>query len=681
MKSFSRIAAAIAASASVANALYVNGSVTAPCDSPLYCQGEVLKGIELAHPFSDSKTYVDMPTRRPVDEVIAAFNNLTQPLSNNSQLNDFLSTYFLPAHGDLDEVPTDELNTDPTFLDKISDTVIKEFSQKVIDIWPDLTRRYAGAGNCAQCATSFIPVNRTFVVAGGRFTEYYYWDSYWIMEGLLRTKGAFTNITKNMILNFLDLVEQIGFIPNGGRVYYLNRSQPPLLSQMVRNYIEHTNDTSILERAVPLLIKEHDFWINNRSVEVTTPAGKTYKLQQYGVENNQPRPESYQEDYITANNHSYYATSGIIYPETKPLNDSEKASVYANLATGAESGWDYGTRFLANPNDAAKDIYFPLRSLNVVNLVTVDLNSILYWNELTIASFLGLTGNTTAAQNWTAAAQARSEAMYELMWNATLWSYFDYNLTSNAQNIYVPADADAPGVDTLNAPEGQQVLFDVAQLYPFWTGAAPDQLKNNPLAVKLAYGRVAEYLDLRAGGIPATNFQTGQQWDQPNVWPPLMHVLMDGLLNTPATFGADDPAYADVQALALRLGQRYLDSAFCTWWATGGSTSQTPRLAGESAGADGVMFEKYADNATNVAGGGGEYEVVEGFGWTNGVLLWTVDTFGDRLSRPDCGNISAASTTPGKRSLGRRAVELDRYDAAWTKKFGRRARESAGRRH
>jgi alpha,alpha-trehalase len=60
MKYFSRITAAIDASASVDNELYVNGSVTAPCDSPLYCQGEVLKGIELAHPFSDSKTYVDM---------------------------------------------------------------------------------------------------------------------------------------------------------------------------------------------------------------------------------------------------------------------------------------------------------------------------------------------------------------------------------------------------------------------------------------------------------------------------------------------------------------------------------------------------------------------------------------------------------------------------------------------
>jgi alpha,alpha-trehalase len=40
--------------------LYVNGSVTAPCDSPLYCHGEILEQIELAQPFSDSKTFVDL---------------------------------------------------------------------------------------------------------------------------------------------------------------------------------------------------------------------------------------------------------------------------------------------------------------------------------------------------------------------------------------------------------------------------------------------------------------------------------------------------------------------------------------------------------------------------------------------------------------------------------------------
>ena len=104
---------------------------------------------------------------------------------------------------------------------------------QVIDIWPDLTRRYAGPSNCTGCVDSFIPINRTFIVAGGRFREPYYWDSFWIIEGLLRTKGPFTQIAENIIENFLDLVEQIGFVPNGARRYYLNRSQPPLLTQMV----------------------------------------------------------------------------------------------------------------------------------------------------------------------------------------------------------------------------------------------------------------------------------------------------------------------------------------------------------------------------------------------------------------------------------------------------------------
>jgi alpha,alpha-trehalase len=218
------------------------------------------------------------PTIRPVEEVIAAFNRLSQPLSNNSELNAFLQANFAPAGGELEEVPESELSTNPVFLDKLNDTVIKEFVAKVIDIWPDLTRRYAGPGNCSECADSFIPVNRTFVIAGGRFREPYYWDSFWILEGLLRTGGAFTEISKNMIENFLDFVETIGHIPNGARIYYLNRSQPPLLAGMVKNYVDYTNDTSILERALPLLIKEYEFWTNNRTVQVTASDGKTYTL-------------------------------------------------------------------------------------------------------------------------------------------------------------------------------------------------------------------------------------------------------------------------------------------------------------------------------------------------------------------------------------------------------------------
>lgn len=58
--SLSRIAAVAATLTSAANALYINGSVIAPCDSPIYCHGDVLAGVELAQPFTDSKTFVDM---------------------------------------------------------------------------------------------------------------------------------------------------------------------------------------------------------------------------------------------------------------------------------------------------------------------------------------------------------------------------------------------------------------------------------------------------------------------------------------------------------------------------------------------------------------------------------------------------------------------------------------------
>lgn len=648
-------------------ALYENGSVIAPCDSPIYCYGDLLREIELARPFEDSKTFVDLPTLKPLNEVLDAFAQLERPIQNNSALNEFLSTYFGEAGSELEEVPNDQLETKADFLDNVNSTTVAEFVAKVINIWPDLTRRYAGPGNCTDCVNSFLPVNRTFVVAGGRFREPYYWDSFWIIEGLLRTKGSFTQIAENIIENFLDFVEDFGFVPNGARRYYLNRSQPPLLTQMVRIYVEYTQNYTLLERALPLLEKEHEFWVKNRTVELVR-GGKTYKLNHYAVSNTQPRPESYYEDYVTASNASYYNEEGEVFNATKELNETEKAQLYANLASGAESGWDYSSRWLSNPNDAVSDTFFPLRSLNTVNILPVDLNSILYANEIAIAEFHKRAGNATAATTWAAMAANRSEAMTALLWDAEHFSYFDYNLTSGSRNVYILADNTTVRDDLPGAPEGEQVFFHLAQYYPFWTGAAPEEIKNDPAAIRRVYARIEELLDNRPGAIAATNIQTGQQWDEPNVWPPLMHILMQGLLNTPlktASSGDNQTTedYIWTQDLALRLAQRYLDSTFCTWRVTGGYTSDTPQL--QNAQGNGTMFEKYSDESTNARGGGGEYTVVEGFGWTNGVLIWAADQFGQQLKTPDCGNISAVEIPGQKRK--RNAVEISKRDAQWIK--------------
>lgn len=58
-------------------------------------------------------------------------------------------------------MPADQLKTNPVFLNKIKDSVIKQFTEKVIDIWPDLTRKYIGADKCDGCVNSYIPINRT----------------------------------------------------------------------------------------------------------------------------------------------------------------------------------------------------------------------------------------------------------------------------------------------------------------------------------------------------------------------------------------------------------------------------------------------------------------------------------------------------------------------------------------
>ncbi|ORY09166.1 Six-hairpin glycosidase-like protein [Clohesyomyces aquaticus] len=638
--------AAFLARAPLSAALYQNGSVIAPCDSPIYCYGDILKQIELARPFEDSKTF------------------------NNTALNEFLGKYFGKAGSELEAISPDLLETQPDFLSNVNSSTVSDFISQVIDIWPDLTRRYVGAGNCSGCVTSFIPVNRTFVVAGGRFREPYYWDSFWIVEGLLRTKGSFTEIAYNIIENFLDLVDLYGFVPNGARRYYLNRSQPPLLTQMVRVYLEHTQNTTMLKRALPLLEKEYNFFAQNRTVQVER-GGKNYSLSHYAVSNNQPRPESYYEDYQTATNQSYYNKEGEIFNSTRSLNETELATLYANLASGAESGWDYSSRWLKNPSDAVTDTYFPLRSLNTMNILPVDLNSILYYNEITIAGFYRQLGNYSASSAWAKLAKARSEAMTALMWDDEHYSYFDYNMASGAKNIYVLADDTSTEADLAGAPAGYQVEFSAAQFYPFWTGAATASIKKDPAAILRAYSRVAASLDDKAGAISATNLLTGQQWDEPNVWPPLQYILIQGLINTPLELDEDSDDstaddYAQTQELALKLAQRYLDSAFCTWRDTGGSTPDFPKIEGLPEGQNGIIFEKYNDNATNAVGGGGEYAVVEGFGWSNGVLIWAADVFGQRLQTPECGDLKPAQS---KKIRKKSAVDLSSRDAQWVKNF------------
>ena len=63
---------------------------------------------------------------------------------------------------------------------------------------------------------------------------------------------------------------------------------------MLDAYVSTTNDTSILDRALPLAEKELAWWNTNRTSAIASPfTNKTYSLARYAVTNTAPRPESY----------------------------------------------------------------------------------------------------------------------------------------------------------------------------------------------------------------------------------------------------------------------------------------------------------------------------------------------------------------------------------------------------
>jgi hypothetical protein len=91
------------------------------------------------------------PTIRPLDEVVAAFNNLSKPIQNNSALNDFLNQYFGEAGSEIEPVPTDQLQTEPDFLENVNSSTVADFVSQVIGIWRKFNSTDSASELFANC--------------------------------------------------------------------------------------------------------------------------------------------------------------------------------------------------------------------------------------------------------------------------------------------------------------------------------------------------------------------------------------------------------------------------------------------------------------------------------------------------------------------------------------------------
>ncbi|KDR82546.1 hypothetical protein GALMADRAFT_220535 [Galerina marginata CBS 339.88] len=661
------------------------------CPSEIFCAGSLLQTVNVAHLYPDDKTFVDKPTSKSAQAVLADFQNISSS-TTYAQIVNFLDSDFAGEGLELEALPLPGFNPTPPFLNNVTAALPKAFAQTVHGFWTQLIRGTNSStlcGTSGKCESSLIPLNHTFVVPGGRFREIYYWDSFWIVEGLIESQ--LFSVANDTLQNFMDELDRFGFIPNGGRIYYLNRSQPPLFIQMLARYVATSGDKSILTRALPLAEKELKWWSDNRSVQVKSPfSNKTFSMFHYSVNNTAPRPESYLTDYTTVND-----------PSAPTLNDTQKASLYAELASGAETGWDYTMRWFSVANAASG-----LRSLNVRNTIGVDLNSLHYKNHVLLAGLYGNSNATAANQHTTAAASLR-EGILDLFWDSQKLAFYDFILDTNSRSN----------------------VFSVAAFYPFWSGIIPDQVAQSSEAAFQVFSSVNMVLNRYNGTFPSTFVDTGLQWDAPNAWPPHQYIILQALralptnvsntnLPTPASdqstfdmipsgqLGIAENALpgqpvhggativnsttsgpnADLnkgnntvfnggsaiagegwaQALQRQLANRYFASTLCSWHATGGSIPGVlPRLSDQelnvtlSTSNTGNMFEKFSNLDIDSAGRGGEYTVQAGFGWTNGVLLWVASNYGAVLESPQCPDLlQTPAVTPGgpKNSGARKAL-------------------------
>ncbi len=422
--------------------------------------GELFEAVQMNKVFPDGKTFVDCMPKKSTKEIMNAY--MTAKDAPNFQLDQFISTYF---------------DTPKKYASGFKADTSKTVSQHINSLWGVLTRQPD-----KMETGSLFPLPHPYIVPGGRFGEIYYWDSYFTMLGL-QSAGR-VDMIENMVKNFAYLIDEVGFIPNGNRTYFLSRSQPPFFGKMVALLASSKGDQTIQE-FLPQLEKEYQFWMKGLSkVNATTLANdkvvyleKDVFLNRYWDNGDYPRAESHREDILT------------VQKSGRPAKE-----VYRNLRAACESGWDFSSRWFKDAQN--------LSTIHTTDIIPVDLNCLLYSLETVLARGYALNKNTQQADFYNTRAAQRKAAIQKYCWNESKGFFMDYDFTTK-QHTTVPS---------------------LAGMFPFEANiGTADQ------AAKAA--RLIESAFLKAGGVVSTLNATGQQWDYPNGWAPLQWMTIKGLRN------------------------------------------------------------------------------------------------------------------------------------------------------
>lgn len=149
--------------------------------------------------FKDSKTFVDMKMHASPEETLAKFetfmtNHNQQP--SNEELKRWVEANFAQPGSEFESWIPDDWHENPKFLNNIRNHEFRQFASDLHNLWFKLGRKMTKDVKDNSDLYSIIHVDNPVIVPGGRFREFYYWDSYWILRGLLLSEMHHVSCTQ-----------------------------------------------------------------------------------------------------------------------------------------------------------------------------------------------------------------------------------------------------------------------------------------------------------------------------------------------------------------------------------------------------------------------------------------------------------------------------------------------------
>src|SRR5437764_4192380 len=247
----------------------------------------------------------------------------------------------------------------------------------------------AGAALDAIHEHGLLYLPRPYVVPGGRFNEMYGWDSYFIQLGLLRDGEL--ELARSMTDNFLYEIAHYGMILNANRTYFLTRSQPPFLTQMILGVYDNTHDRVWLRSTLPAIDRYYRFW--------TTPPHliESIGLSRYFDLGNGPAPEVV-SDERDAQGRTHYDRVREYY-RTHQVDDYDVAQFYDRAADALTDRFYKGDRSMRESGFDPSNRFGPV-SAAIIDYAPVCPNVLLYRMEHDAARVHTLLGASAAADRW-----------------------------------------------------------------------------------------------------------------------------------------------------------------------------------------------------------------------------------------------------------------------------------------